>query len=141
MRTLEPPNRLRIGLMGIVVTLLVIGVGQSITSVPILFARPAYYGQFTDSGGVSAGDKVRIAGMDVGKVEALDIEGDHIVIKFSIGTNTIGTESRLAIKTDTILGKKVLEIEARGDKQLRPGTACRWGKAPRRIRSTTRSST
>ena len=39
MRTLEPSNRMRIGLMGIVVMVLVIGVGQSITSVPILFAR------------------------------------------------------------------------------------------------------
>ena len=116
-------------MMGIIVTLLVIGVGQSITSVPILFARPAYYGQFTDSGGVSAGDKVRIAGMDVGKVEGLNIEGDHIVIKFSIGTNTIGTESRLAIRTDTILGKKVMEIEARGNQTLQPGATLPVGQS------------
>ncbi|MGA3254284.1 MAG: hypothetical protein ABSD32_09170, partial [Mycobacterium sp.] len=33
MRSLEPHNRLRIGLMGLLVTALVIGVGQSITSV------------------------------------------------------------------------------------------------------------
>ena len=58
--------------MGIMVTLLVIGVGQSFTSVPMLIARPAYYGQFTDTGGLSTGDKVRIAGMDVGKIEALE---------------------------------------------------------------------
>ena len=105
MRTLEPPNRLRIGIMGIVVTLLVVGVGQSFTSVPMLVARPSYYGQFTDSGGLQTNDKVRIAGLDVGKVEGLKIAGDHIVVKFSTGTQTIGTESRLAIKTDTILGK------------------------------------
>jgi phospholipid/cholesterol/gamma-HCH transport system substrate-binding protein len=129
MRTLEPSNRMRIGLMGILVLVLVIGVGQSFTSVPILFARPAYYGQFTDTGGISAGDKVRIAGMDVGKVEALKIDGDHISLKFSIGTNSIGTESRLAIKTDTILGKKVLEIEARGDKALRPGDSLPLGQS------------
>ena len=127
MRTLEPPNRLRIGLMGILVTVLVIGVGQSFTSVPILFAKPAYYGQFTDTGGISTGDKVRIAGMDVGKVEGLKIDGDHIAMKFSIGTNTIGTESRLAIKTDTILGKKVIEIEARGDQAAAPGATLAAG--------------
>src|SRR6516164_7497810 len=121
MRTLEPPNRLRIGIMGIVVTLLVVGVGQSFTSVPMLMARPSYYGQFTDSGGLNTNDKVRIAGMDVGRVEGLRIDGDHIVVKFSIGSQTIGTESRLAIKTDTILGKKVLELEARGSQILRPG--------------------
>src|ERR1700742_1300318 len=129
MRTLEPPNRLRIGLMGILVVILVIGVGQSFTSVPILFARPTYYGQFTDTGGINNGDKVRIAGMDVGKVEDLKIDGDHIVVKFSIGTNTIGTESRLAVKTDTILGKKVLEIEARGNQQLQPGATLPLGQS------------
>lgn len=115
--------------MGIVVTLLVIGVGQSFTSVPMLMARPSYYGQFTDSGQLNKGDKVRIAGMDVGKVEGLTIDGDHILIKFSIGTHTIGTESRLAIRTDTILGKKVLEIEARGNQPLRPGGTLPLGQS------------
>ncbi len=129
MRTLEPPNRLRIGLMGIVVTLLVVGVGQSFTSVPMLWARPSYYGQFTDSGGLNKGDKVRIAGMEVGKVEELKIDGDHILMKFSIGTNTIGTESRLAIKTDTILGKKILDVEARGTQPLRPGATLPLGQS------------
>ncbi|OBJ57369.1 virulence factor Mce family protein [Mycobacterium sp. 1423905.2] len=120
MRTLEPPNRLRIGLMGIVVTVLVIGVGQSFTSVPMLMAKPSYYGQFTDTGGLNKGDKVRIAGVDVGKVEAMKIDGDHIQVKFNIGTYSIGTDSRLNIRTDTILGKKVLEIDARGNQPLRP---------------------
>jgi phospholipid/cholesterol/gamma-HCH transport system substrate-binding protein len=129
MRTLEPPNRMRIGLMGILVTALVIGVGQSFTSVPMLMARPNYYGQFSDSGGLNTNDKVRIAGMDVGRVEGLKIEGDHIVVKFSIGTASIGTESRLAIKTDTILGKKVLEIENRGNKELRPGETLPIGQS------------
>jgi phospholipid/cholesterol/gamma-HCH transport system substrate-binding protein len=129
MRTLEPPNRLRIGLMGLIVTALVIGVGQSFTSVPMLFARPSYYGQFTDSGGLNKNDKVRIAGMDIGRVEGLTIDGDHIVVKFSIGTNTIGTESRLAIRTDTILGKKVLEVEARGSQPLRPGATLPLGQS------------
>ncbi len=129
MRTLEPPNRLRIGLMGIVVMLVVVGVGQSFTSVPMIFARPSYYGQFTDSGGINNGDKVRIAGLDVGKVEGLRIDGDHIVMKFSIGTNTIGTDSRLSIRTDTILGKKVVEIEARGNQPLRPGGTLPLGQS------------
>jgi phospholipid/cholesterol/gamma-HCH transport system substrate-binding protein len=129
MRSLEPSNRLRIGLMGILVALLVLGVGQSFTSVPMLFAKPSYYAQFTDTGGINTGDKVRIAGFDVGKVEDLKIDGDHIVIKFSVGTNTIGTESRLAIRTDTLLGKKVLEIEARGNQVLRPGAGLPLGQS------------
>ena len=107
--------------MGLIVTVMVVGVGQTLTSTPQLFAQPSYYGQFTDSGQLNKGDKVRIAGVDVGQVEAIKIDGDHVVMKFSTGSNTIGTESRLAIKTDTILGKKVLEIEPRGTQTLRPG--------------------
>src|ERR1700730_4225491 len=129
MRTLEPANRLRVGLMGLVVLLLVIGVGQALTSIPMLFAGPTYYGQFTDTGGLSKGDKVRIAGLSVGQVEAIKIDGDHVVMKFSAGSNTIGTESRLAIKTDTILGKKVLEIEPRGTQTLRPNGTLPLGQS------------
>src|SRR6202020_1726033 len=121
MRTLEPANRKRIGLMGLIVTVMVVGVGQTLTSTPQLFAQPSYFAQFTDSGQLNKGDKVRIAGVDVGQVEAIKIDGDHVVMKSSTGSETIGTESRLAIKTDTILGKKVLEIEPRGTQTLRPG--------------------
>ena len=50
-------------------------------------------------------------------------------MKFSTGSNTIGTESRLAIKTDTILGKKVLEIEPRGTQTLRPNGTLPLGQS------------
>ena len=121
MRTLTDFNRVRVGLMGVTVLGLVVAVGQSFTSVPLMFASPSYYGQFTDTGQLNKGDKVRISGVNVGTVQAFDIDGDHVQIKFTIGPNTIGTESRLAIKTDTILGKKVLEIEPRGAKTLPAG--------------------
>src|SRR6201993_2049052 len=129
MRTLTEFNRGRVGLMGIAVLVLVVAVGQSFTSIPMMFASPSYYGQFTDSGQLNKNDKVRITGVNVGTVQALDVDGDHVVIKFSIGGNTIGTESRLAIKTDTILGKKVLEIEPRGTQPLRPGGTLPLGQS------------
>ncbi len=129
MRTLTEFNRGRVGLMGIAVLVLVVAVGQSFTSIPMMFASPSYYGQFTDSGQLNKNDKVRITGVNVGIVQALDIDGDHVVIKFTIGGNTIGTESWLAIKTDTILGKKVLEIEPRGTRTLRPGGVLPLGQS------------
>ncbi len=129
MRTLTEFNRRRVGLMGVTVLGLVVAVGQSFTSVPMMFASPSYYGQFTDSGQLNKGDKVRISGVNVGKVEGFDIDGDHVQIKFTIGPNTIGTESRLAIKTDTILGKKVLEIEPRGARTLPAGGVLPLGQS------------
>src|SRR6478609_8792342 len=119
MRTLEGSNRVRNGLMGILVLLLVLGVGQSFASVPMLFATPTYYAQFSDTGGINTGDKVRIAGVDVGRVRSMKIDGDKVVIGYSLGGTQIGTDSRAAIRTDTILGRRNIEIEPRGTKPLR----------------------
>src|ERR1700722_3058168 len=129
MRALQPANRVRVGVLAIAVVVLIVGVGQSFSSLPMLFATPSYYAQFSDSGGLSKGDKVRILGMDVGTVQDLKIDGDHVLMKFSTGTRTIGTESRLAIRTDTLLGKKVVEIEPRGTRPLRPGAVLALGQS------------
>jgi phospholipid/cholesterol/gamma-HCH transport system substrate-binding protein len=129
MRALQPDNRVRVGVLAIAVVLLVVAVGQSFSSLPMLFATANYYAQFTDSGGLSKGDKVRILGMDVGTVQDLKIDGDNVVMKFTTGTRTIGSESRLAIRTDTLLGKKVLEIEPRGSRPLKPGAVLGVGQS------------
>ncbi|OPX05326.1 MCE family protein [Mycobacterium sp. AT1] len=121
MRALQPEHRVRVGIMALILVLLVTGVGQSFTSVPMLFAQPRFYGEFGDSGALRAGDKVRIAGMDVGTVQSLALATGHVVVQFTLDGNTIGTKSRLSIRTDTILGKKVLEVEPRGTDPLRPG--------------------
>lgn len=123
MRTLEGSNRVRNGLMGILVLILVIGVGQSFASVPMLFAKPTYYAQFSDTGGLNTGDKVRIAGVDVGLVQSLDIEGDKVRIGYSLDGTQIGTDSRAAIRTDTILGRRNIEIDPRGSEPLRADQA------------------
>ncbi len=83
MRVLEGSNRVRNGLMGILILLLVIGVGQSFASVPMLFAQPTYYAYFSDTGGLNGGDKVRIAGVDVGQVHSFAIEGDKVKIGYT----------------------------------------------------------
>ncbi len=98
---------------------LVIGVGQSFASVPVLFAQPKYYAQFSDTGGLSGGDKVRIAGVDIGQVQSFEIEGDKVMIGYTLNGTQIGTDSRAAIRTDTILGRKTLEIEPRGNTALK----------------------
>src|SRR5262249_10298124 len=120
MRTLTEFNRGRVGLMGVLVTLLVTGVGQTFTSVPMLFATPTYYAEFADTGGISTGDRVEIAGVNGGLVRSLSIRGNKVAIGFSLPGRTIGSQSRVAIRTDTILGRKNMQIEPRGSEPLAP---------------------
>ena len=119
MRTLQTSNRARNGLIGILIVFLVVLVGQSFASVPQVFATPDYYAEFTDAAGINPGDKVRVSGLDVGNVKSLAINGDRVNVGFTLGDHRIGTDSRLSIRTDTILGKRVIEIEPRGNKMLR----------------------
>jgi phospholipid/cholesterol/gamma-HCH transport system substrate-binding protein len=106
--------------MGIILLVVVIGVGQSFASVPMLFATPTYYAQFSDTGGLNKSDKIRIAGVDVGKVRSMSIDGDKVVIGFGLDGTQIGTQTRASIRTDTILGRRNIELEPRGTDPLRP---------------------
>jgi phospholipid/cholesterol/gamma-HCH transport system substrate-binding protein len=56
----------------------------------------------------------------VGTVQSLAIDGNHVLVGFTLGDHQVGTESRLAIRTDTILGKKNIEVESRGSRTLPP---------------------
>ena len=121
MRTLEGSDRIRNGLIGLLVVIMVVGVGQSFASVPMLFAKPMYYAHFADSAGSAPGDKVRINGVDVGQLKSLKIDGDRVKVGFTLGNQRIGSDSRVSIRTDTILGKRVMEIDTRGNKPLAVG--------------------
>lgn len=119
MRNLAEFNRVHVGAMGATVVLLITAVGQSFTSVPMLFAQPNFYAQFKDAAGLKVGDKVKITGVNVGEVRSLAIDRDNIVVGFNLGDVRIGTESHAAIQTDTVLGRKSLDIEPRGASTLR----------------------
>lgn len=118
MRTLQGNNRVRVGLLGLLILVMVVVVGQSFASIPMLFAKPMYYAHFADSAGAAPGDKVRISGYDVGQIKSLKIDGDRVKVGFTLGNYRIGSDSRLSIRTDTILGKRVMEIDPRGNKPL-----------------------
>lgn len=120
MRTLQSPNRVRNGLVGVIILALVVMVGQAFAGLPQLFAKPRYFADFTDAAGIQPGDKVRISGLDVGNVTSLAIKGDHVRIGFNMGDHLIGYDSRVSIRTDTILGKRVVEIDPRGNKIVYP---------------------
>ena len=105
MRTLQGSDRIKVGLLGLLILLMVIGVGQSFASVPMLFARPMYYAHFADAAGATAGDKVRISGMDVGQIKSLKIEGDRVRVRVGGGQR----DAQLAAELDLENFKGILE--------------------------------
>jgi phospholipid/cholesterol/gamma-HCH transport system substrate-binding protein len=72
-----------------------------------------YSAAFTEAAGLKAGEEVRIAGVKVGKVDGVDLEGDHVKVKFTSGT-PFGTGTRVQIKIKTLLGSHFLALEPKG---------------------------
>jgi phospholipid/cholesterol/gamma-HCH transport system substrate-binding protein len=85
----------------------------------------SYFAEFTNVSGLRDGDMVRIAGVEVGKVQTISVERDATVrVEFSADDSVILTEgSRAVIRYDDLIGNRFLSLqEGAGElKHLEPG--------------------
>ena len=92
------------------------------SSLPIIGGGDVYHAAFSEAGGLKVNDEVRIAGVRVGKVEDIELDGDHVQVTFRMDSDAeFGEETRAAIKVKTLLGSMFLAIEPAGDGQLDEG--------------------
>ncbi len=92
------------------------------SSLPIIGGGDVYHAAFSEAGGLKVNDEVRIAGVRVGKVEGIELDGDHVQVTFRMDSDAeFGEETRAAIKVKTLLGSMFLAIEPAGDGQLDEG--------------------
>ena len=76
---------------------------------------------------------MRIAGVKVGKVTAVDLDGDHVQVDFRVGRSTdLGRRTSATVRIKTILGQKYLALEPGG-----LGRADARSRCPARRRRTT----
>ncbi len=86
-------------------------------------AATTYYADFSEAGGLKPNDEVRIAGVRVGKVDSVSLDGDHVKVAFRIDSGAdFGTDTRAAIKVKTLLGAMYLSLEPAGSGQMPEGT-------------------
>lgn len=89
---------------------------------PLIGGGDTYYANFAEAGGLKANDEVRVAGVRVGKVEKLELDGDHVKVTFRVENDVdFGPDSGAAIKVKTLLGAMYLELEPAGSGQMNEG--------------------
>lgn len=70
-----------------------------------------YSADFSNASGLQAGDTVRIAGVEVGKVTAVALSGNHAVIDFSLDDSQHITDTtQAAIHFENLLGQRFLAL-------------------------------
>ena len=88
-------------------------------NLPVIGGGDTYTAAFTEAGGLKANDEVRVAGVRVGKVEKVELDGDHVKVTFRVEEEAdFGKETRADIKVKTLLGAMYLSLAPAGSGQL-----------------------
>ncbi|UUZ60660.1 MlaD family protein [Nocardioides sp. B-3] len=86
---------------------------------PVIGGGDTYYAAFSESGGLKVNDEVRIAGVRVGKVDSVELDGDHVKVAFKVDSGEeFGPTTNAAIKVKTLLGAMFLSLEPAGAGQM-----------------------
>lgn len=76
-----------------------------------------------DAAGLKTGDEVQVAGMEVGTIRKIELDGDRVRVKFDIDTDVeLGSDTSAQIKTDSILGRRALAVFSDGRGELEDRT-------------------
>jgi phospholipid/cholesterol/gamma-HCH transport system substrate-binding protein len=113
-------NPMPIGIAGIVVIALALTVAMFSDDLPIIGGGTTYSAQFSEAAGVEPDDEVRIAGVKVGKVTDVSLEGSNVVVTFKVKDAWVGDDTSAAIKIKNVLGQKYLSLEPDGRDVLDP---------------------
>ncbi|GAB7003138.1 MCE family protein [Nocardioides sp. AN3] len=115
-------NPVKVGAISLAVLALVMLMAFKAQDLPLIGGGDTYYADFSEAGGLKAGDEVRIAGVRVGKVTSVGLDRGHVKVAFKIkGGADFGTTTRASIKVKTLLGAMFLALEPAGAGQLAKG--------------------
>ncbi len=108
-----------IGMMGTVIVTCVVTAAFEYDKLPFIKNTNDYSAYFSEAGGIKPGSTVRVSGMGVGRVSDVRLEGTKVWVGFTVRKSIqLGDRTEAAIKTETILGSKMLELTSRGDGKL-----------------------
>jgi phospholipid/cholesterol/gamma-HCH transport system substrate-binding protein len=112
-------NKVVVGLVGTGILIAVVVAAFSYDRLPFIKRTADYSAYFAEAGGIKPGSEVRVSGLEVGQVSDVDLEGNKVRVDFTVRKDVaLGERTEAAIKTETVLGTKMLEVTPRGDGSL-----------------------
>ena len=109
----------RSGLIGVILMVLVISVGLQPDRIARWATAIRYQALFTEAGGLTVGNDVRMSGMKVGAVSAVALDKGKALVSFNVDAAiTLGSETTAHIRTGTLLGQRILTLESSGSSTM-----------------------
>lgn len=116
-------NELKVGIMLLVAAVVLVFGILWLGGFKLRDERYAVSVVFPEVGGLSAGDKVTVAGLDAGEVMTLGLDEGHVLVDVKIDPNIrIPVDSRVSVSSYGLIGAKAVSFRpGTSDEYLRPG--------------------
>ncbi len=131
-----PENYRRIGLMGAAVVAILAALIMATTIFP--FGSNTYTAELEHSAGLRVGEEVQVAGVGVGEIRKIELDGQHVKVEFTVDKDIdLGKNTTAEVKVATLLGTHFLLLSPAGNGEL---THEHIPLAQTRVPSTSRTS-
>ena len=118
-KPLAERNRAVVGLVGTLIVTAIVTAAFSYDKLPFIRNTSDYSAYFAEAGGIKPGSDVRVSGLSVGTVSDVKLQGTKVLVDFTVRKDVeLGERTEAAIKVETVLGTKMLDLKSRGDGQL-----------------------
>ncbi|OBI06300.1 mammalian cell entry protein [Mycolicibacter heraklionensis] len=105
----------RLGFVGVVLVALIIMVGLQPKQLLAMATSIRYQALFAEAGGLTAGNNVKVSGVNVGTVSGVSLDHGKARVSFAVDSRVrLGVDTTAHIGIATLLGERVLVIEPRG---------------------------
>lgn len=119
MKPFRERNPLIMGSVGLAATVAVVLAALQYDELPFISASETYTAYFAEAGGLKDNAEVQVSGYRGGRVSDIKLDGPRVLVTFKVADNIrLGERTEAAIKTNTLLGTKMLEVTPRGDGHL-----------------------
>ncbi|MFL6239338.1 MAG: MCE family protein [Actinomycetes bacterium] len=108
---LRSMNPVPVGAAFLALLLLLVYVAFNVRSLPFIGAGSTYSAYFPEVAGLHKGDRVRIAGIDVGQITGITLAGQRVKVTFTVKGAHLGQDVHADIEIFTLLGNKYLALE------------------------------
>lgn len=114
MKSMSERNPIAVGLVGLAVLVVVALLVFNANNLPIIGGGTTYTALFTEDAGLNPGNEVRVAGVTVGKVTGVALDGNRVKVSFRVKGAWVGNASTVSIQIKTLLGDKYLALDPLG---------------------------
>ncbi|APE20224.1 MULTISPECIES: MCE family protein [Streptomyces] len=111
-----------VAVVGLLLLALLAALAYNVERLPLVGGGTTYSADFTEAAGLDTGDEVRVAGVKVGEVTEVALDGAKVKVSFEVGDAWVGDRSTAAIAIKTLLGEKYLALDPLGSERQDPRT-------------------